>query len=52
MSLAGTRPLFTIMLICALVGTVTAVATGDMNKAVGFGLFVVIGVCGVIIGWR
>lgn len=50
MSLAGTRPLFSIMLICALVGTVTAVATGDLTKAVGFGLFVPIGVYGIMIG--
>jgi hypothetical protein len=52
MSLAGTKPLFAIMLICALVATVTAVATGDMTKAVGFGLFVPIGVYGILVGGR
>lgn len=52
MNLAGTRPLFIIMLVCALVGTVTAIAVGDPLKTVAFGMFVVIGVCGVIIGWR
>jgi len=50
MSLTGTRLLFIIMLVCALVGTVTAVATGDMTKAVGFGIFVPIGVYGITIG--
>ena len=50
MSLAGTRLLFIIMLVCALVGTVTAVATGDLTKAVGFGIFVSIGVYGIMIG--
>lgn len=50
MSLAGTRLLFIIMLVCALVGTVMAIAVGDMTKAVGFGIFVPIGVYGVIAG--
>ena len=52
MNLAGTRPLFAIMLVCALVGTVTAVATGDLTKAVGFGLFVPVGVYGILVGGR
>lgn len=50
MSLAGTRLLFIIILVCALVGTVTAIAVGDLLKAVGFGVFVLIGAYGVIAG--
>lgn len=49
---SGSRPLYAIMLLCSLVGAGTAIAVGDPLKTVAFGMFVVIGVCGVIIGWR
>jgi hypothetical protein len=52
MSLAGTKPLFAIMLICAMAGTITAIAISDLTKAVGFGIFVPIGVYGILVGGR